>query len=267
MGNLRVLDSLADPGLRFPAARIRRAAERQRYFPGRAGAVPGDDVPRWHPHHRAARQLCRGHGAGPVHAQPAGPNGRSTLTVMAASICSTAARRCHRLRGQLLQGPRLGERRSPCGTPRCSTLTPTELPTLLAPDILPSFTPAQMASLGVLPKGMQHNGLLALIELKNGDAPPSYIVGTQNFYTITRYNWSSYYATAVHDLGQEVGRSTRSGGVRAIALPSWCHPAPRPATPAPPTRRPERSARKVPACATARANLHFACIPQWDAPQ
>lgn len=70
--------------------------------------------------------------------------------------------------------------------------------TLLVPDILPSFTPEQMSALGVHPEeGMGHPGLLALIELKNGRNPPSYVVGTQNFYTITRYNWSSYYALAV----------------------------------------------------------------------
>ena len=51
---------------------------------------------------------------------------------------------------------------------------------------------------------MLASALLALIELKNGRNPPSYVVGTQNFYTITRYNWSSYYALAVYELGQAV---------------------------------------------------------------
>ncbi len=62
-----------------------------------------------------------------------------------------------------------------------------------------------MSALGAHPEeGMGHPGLLALIELKNGHNPPSYVVGTQNFYTITRYNWSSYYALAVYELGQAV---------------------------------------------------------------
>ena len=48
--------------------------------------------------------------------------------------------------------------------------------------------------------------MLALVELQNGDAAPSYVAGTRNFYAITRYNWSSYYAMAVIDLGEAVAR-------------------------------------------------------------
>jgi membrane-bound lytic murein transglycosylase B len=50
---------------------------------------------------------------------------------------------------------------------------------------------------------------MALIELQNGEAPPSYVAGTENFYVITRYNWSSYYAMAVIELGQEVAKAMK----------------------------------------------------------
>jgi len=77
---------------------------------------------------------------------------------------------------------------------------------LLLPDILPSFTAAQFAERGAVlaEEGRAHTGLLALVELQNGERAPSYVAGTQNFYAITRYNWSSYYAMAVIALGNAV---------------------------------------------------------------
>jgi membrane-bound lytic murein transglycosylase B len=95
---------------------------------------------------------------------------------------------------------------------------------LLAPDILPSFSAAEFTARGAQldPAALATDvrlepagglGKLALVELQNGDAAPSYVAGTSNFYAVTRYNWSSYYALAVIELGEavarEVARSTR----------------------------------------------------------
>lgn len=82
----------------------------------------------------------------------------------------------------------------------------TDRAALLAPDILPSFSAGQFSERGAEldAAGAAHVGPLALVELQNGDAAPSYVAGTQNFYAVTRYNWSSYYALAVIELGQAV---------------------------------------------------------------
>jgi membrane-bound lytic murein transglycosylase B len=83
---------------------------------------------------------------------------------------------------------------------------------LLAPDILPTFSVASFTAKGAVldARGLQHAGPLALVELQNGDEPPSYLAGTENFYVITRYNWSSYYALAVIELGQAVAAALRA---------------------------------------------------------
>jgi len=82
---------------------------------------------------------------------------------------------------------------------------------LLAPDILPSFSVESFTAKGALldTEGQKHAGKLALIELQNGDpahggSAPIYVAGTDNFYAVTRYNWSSYYAMAVIELGQTI---------------------------------------------------------------
>ena len=90
---------------------------------------------------------------------------------------------------------------------------------LLGPDILPTFTAQQFIDHGAAfgtpaPPLTDSNGSdaiakLALVELQNGPNAPSYVAGTTNFYAVTRYNWSSYYAMAVIDLGQAVGLAVK----------------------------------------------------------
>jgi membrane-bound lytic murein transglycosylase B len=79
---------------------------------------------------------------------------------------------------------------------------------LLAPDIVPSFSAAQFAQRGAVlgDAARAHDGPLALVLLENGPSAPTHIAGTANFYAITRYNWSSYYALAVITLGEAVQR-------------------------------------------------------------
>ena len=81
-----------------------------------------------------------------------------------------------------------------------------DIETLMAPDILPTFSVASFVAKGAVLEGaaLLHKGQLALIELQNAGAEPTYVAGTDNFYAITRYNWSSYYAMSVIELGQEV---------------------------------------------------------------
>ena len=105
---------------------------------------------------------------------------------------------------------------------------------LLAPDIVPSFTAQEFLARGAVFGGRapplessptsagtaSKPGSIdasesaqpaprkyALVELENGDALPSFVAGTSNFYVVTRYNWSSYYALAVIELGEAVKRA------------------------------------------------------------
>lgn len=80
---------------------------------------------------------------------------------------------------------------------------------LLAPDIVPSFDAAALQAAGatLAAEGRAHDGLLALVSVDNGDDAPSYVAGTANFFALTRYNRSSYYARAVLALGEAVRQS------------------------------------------------------------
>lgn len=232
MGNLRVLDSLSTLAFDFPQAHP-RAAERQRYFRGELEQfllmMHQAGTPTTGPRGSYAGAMGLGQFMPSSWAQWAvdfDGDGRIDLFNSPADAIGSVAN-YFKAHGWV---PGM-----PVWYPARFKAEQLDLPTLLAPDILPSFTPAQMLSLGVQPEGgMGHEGLLALIELKNGEDAPSYIVGTQNFYAITRYNWSSYYAAAVHDLGEEVA-AARQGSVPGIVLPVMAPQAESPVSPMNPT--------------------------------
>jgi len=48
-----------------------------------------------------------------------------------------------------------------------------------------------------------------LVDLQNGEQPTEYWLGTANFFAITKYNRSFFYAMSVSELGRAV-RAARS---------------------------------------------------------
>lgn len=82
---------------------------------------------------------------------------------------------------------------------------------LLQPDIVPSFSAAQIQAAGaIILDRPDPSEKLALIELPNAGAAADYVIGTQNFYVVTRYNHSSFYAMSVIELGRAIAAEMRS---------------------------------------------------------
>lgn len=89
---------------------------------------------------------------------------------------------------------------------------------LIEAGIEPAFTLDQMGDYGVRSDDMVPQAMpLALIDLPNGDAAAAYLLGARNFYVITRYNRSSFYAMAVIELARAL-REGR-GDVAPISPP------------------------------------------------
>lgn len=78
--------------------------------------------------------------------------------------------------------------------------------------VLPRFTPSELAEFGVSPaESLPADSLSVLVDLVTPDGPTEYWLGLQNFYVLTRYNRSSFYAMAVYELSREL-RAARAGG-------------------------------------------------------
>ncbi|MFM1989541.1 MAG: Membrane-bound lytic murein transglycosylase precursor [Pseudomonadota bacterium] len=67
----------------------------------------------------------------------------------------------------------------------------------------PAMTPLALAELGVTsPQEIPADRRLYLVDLPNGDDSTHYVLGAQNFWVVTRYNRSFFYAMAVIDLAR-----------------------------------------------------------------
>jgi len=75
---------------------------------------------------------------------------------------------------------------------------------LLAEGILPKRLPEEMRSFGVSLPDRVPAEPAALIDLVTPDAATEYWLGYRNFYVITRYNRSSFYAMSVFQFAQEL---------------------------------------------------------------
>ena len=97
----------------------------------------------------------------------------------------------------------------------------SDMAALLAPDIVPSWSVAHMEDkqLVLSAAGKSFDQPLALVQLHNGGDTPTYIAGTDNFFVITRYNRSSYYALAVIELGLAVENAMALAGDTKAACP------------------------------------------------
>lgn len=68
-----------------------------------------------------------------------------------------------------------------------------------------TLTPEALEKAGITPKEPLPGHLLfGLIDLQNGAAPTEYWLGTNNFFALTHYNRSYFYAMSVIDLGKAV---------------------------------------------------------------
>lgn len=211
MGTFRVLDALATLSFDFPASHP-RAAERVAYFRGELEQFLAM-------HHRAGTDPTRtlGSYAGATGMPQFMPtsiarwavdfdaDGRIDLARSAADAIGSVANYLQSFGWQPGMPTHYPVRFDP---------ERLDKEALLAPDILPTFSVPAFVGLGAVldDQAAQHAGPLALVELQNGSEEPTYIAGTENFYVITRYNWSSYYAMAVIDLGREVKSALPGGG-------------------------------------------------------
>ena len=88
------------------------------------------------------------------------------------------------------------------------TVTPDmPWPSLIGKSLEAKFSRDELRSAGVIvPDDVPSAHPYGLFDLEDGAHPTRYLLGTQNFFAITHYNRSYYYAMAVIELGQAISR-------------------------------------------------------------
>lgn len=77
----------------------------------------------------------------------------------------------------------------------------------------PRFTIQELAAAGITSNDrIDPAEKLVVVNLVNADAPVDHVLGTQNFYAITRYNRSYFYAMAVLDLAATLRLARAAAG-------------------------------------------------------
>lgn len=105
---------------------------------------------------------------------------------------------------------------------RATVSRPSDIEAIRATDIDPVWTPEQMSAAGIAIHGAPPAGsTAALIELTTPDQAPEYWAGFSNFYVITRYNRSSFYAMAVFELSRALHDTRERGQIsESLSTPS-----------------------------------------------
>jgi membrane-bound lytic murein transglycosylase B len=94
---------------------------------------------------------------------------------------------------------------------RAARVTGTEHEALLAAGPLPRHTLGELAEAGVEVRGkpLPDETRVVLLRLETPERPADYRIGLQNFYVLTRYNRSVFYALSVADLAERLRAARR----------------------------------------------------------
>jgi membrane-bound lytic murein transglycosylase B len=210
MGNYRVLDALATLAFDFPGQR----SDRSPYFQGELGAF---------------LQLAKAEGRSPTDFKGSFAGAMGYGQFMPSSWRQYAVDFDGDAHIDLIGNPvdAIGSvanfLRQHGWTPGMPTHVSVERPPasesarLLDRDIEPHWRLSQLQAAGqALPASAQEtlaqHEPWAFVELENGPkAPENYLLGSKNFWVVTRYNRSAYYAMAVISLGERLEQLRRAG--------------------------------------------------------